>query len=81
MIGQVDEPYVSELIQVCGDLSVPETRTRELRGLQEAMEELQLDRATVVTLRDDERIGTAAGAIRVVPAWRWFLGLDPAAAR
>ena len=74
-LGQVDEPYVSELVQVCASLSDPATRARELRGLEEAMTELKLDHATIVTLREAERAATAAGTIEIVPAWRWFLGL------
>ena len=74
-LGKVDEPYVSELVQVCASLGDPSTRARELRGLEEAMAELKLHHATLVTLRDSGRVGTGAGTIEIVPAWRWFLGL------
>jgi hypothetical protein len=48
---------------------------RELRALEEAMGELGCGRATLITLYADEMVRTPAGAIRVVPAWRWFLQL------
>jgi predicted AAA+ superfamily ATPase len=74
VLGSVDEPYVAELVQVCASLDSPQTRARELRGLEEAMTELEVDRATIVTLREAESLTTAAGTVDVVPAWRWFLG-------
>jgi predicted AAA+ superfamily ATPase len=74
VLGSVDEPYVAELVQVCASLDSPQTRARELRGLEEAMTELEVDRATIVTLREAESLTTGAGTVDVVPAWRWFLG-------
>ena len=75
VLGDVAEPHVSELVQVCADLSDAQTRTRELRGLTEAMSELGVARATIVTLHERESVSLAAGVVDVVPAWRWLLGL------
>jgi len=61
---------------VCASLRDAATRARELRGLEEAMVELRMPRATIVTLHDRERVSVGAGVIDVVPAWRWFLQLD-----
>jgi hypothetical protein len=76
VIGQVDETHAHELIQVCADLHDPQTRARELRGLDDAMSELKVDHATIVTLREQERVTLAAGVVDLIPAWRWFVGLE-----
>jgi predicted AAA+ superfamily ATPase len=63
------------LTQVCAELGAEgnSTRERELRALDEAMAEMGLDEATLVTLREEEHVRLARGAVRVVPAWRWLL--------
>lgn len=62
-----------ELVQVCANLQSAETRERETRGLLEAMAETGADHATIVTLAERGRIESAAGPIRIVPAWEWTL--------
>jgi len=62
------------LTQVCTKLDAEATRERELRALDEAMAELGLREATMVTLRAEEEVRLASGSVRVVPAWRWLLG-------
>ena len=67
------------LVQVCDDLAEPATRTREIRALREAMEELDMPRAIVVTREHEERVKTEPGQIDVMPAWRFLLELpEPA---
>ena len=61
---------------MCADLRDAQTRARELRSLDEAMTELKVDRATIVTLRERERVTLAGGVVDIVPAWRWFTGLE-----
>jgi predicted AAA+ superfamily ATPase len=63
------------LVQVCESLSDPRTRKRELAALGEAMTELGLDEATLVTRGETEEIDVGAGTIRVVPAWRFLIDL------
>ena len=63
------------LIQVCESLAEPQTRKRELAALSESMTELRIKNATIVTRAEDERIETDAGAIHVVPIWRFLLDL------
>lgn len=62
-----------QLIQVTETLSDKQTRDRELRALQAAMEQCGLDRGTIVTLDEAERIEQSDRLIDVVPAWRWLL--------
>lgn len=63
----------TSLVQVCTDPTDPTTRSRELRGLGEAMAELDVDEATIVTRLHEEEIAVPAGTVRMVPAWRWLL--------
>lgn len=62
-----------ELVQVCADLESPETRQRELRAVEEGIEETSCDRATVVTLREEGTLQVGGRPVRIVPAWRWLL--------
>ncbi|MBK6901023.1 MAG: ATP-binding protein [bacterium] len=64
------------LVHVCETLADPSTRKRETAALVEAMEELDLDAACIVTRNDEERIDTGTGIISVTPAWRFLLDLD-----
>jgi hypothetical protein len=54
-------------------LADPATRTREVGALTEAKIETGVGEADIVTSHEEETIDTDAGAIRVVPAWRWLL--------
>jgi predicted AAA+ superfamily ATPase len=65
------------LLQVCADLTDPETRSREIGSLRAAMSETGLREATVVTLHQEETLSTSEGTICVVPAWRWALEKSP----
>jgi len=64
------------LIQVCETLADPRTRKREVAALSEAMAELQMETATIVTRNSDEEIAVDAGKIEVVPTWRFLLDLS-----
>ena len=61
------------LVQVCESLAVPQTRKREFAALKEAMAELGLKEAVIVTRNEDEAVETDAGTIRVLPAWKFLL--------
>ncbi|MBN2497747.1 MAG: ATP-binding protein [Deltaproteobacteria bacterium] len=61
------------LVQVCESLVEPRTRAREMQSLEEAMQELDLEAGLVVTRHEEETLDTEAGAIRVLPAWRFLL--------
>lgn len=68
------EPYA--LIQVTASMESPKTRKRELDSLEAAMRATGLREGFVVTLREEEVLETEAGTIRIVPAWKWFLGKE-----
>ena len=70
------EPLLGErkLFQVCADLSSDTTRERELRALEEAMEEYDLDQGFVITQHQTENVDLKNGRqVHIVPAWRWLL--------
>ena len=72
----VDDPVSGgppALVQVCESLVSPEVRAREVRALTEAMAELGVQEATIVTLTEAEKIETDRGTIQVVPARTFFL--------
>ncbi len=66
------KPFLA--VQVCaGDLSNPKMRERELRGLEEALNILSLDRGLLLTLDHEEKIPMSGGKkIEVVPVDRWL---------
>ncbi len=65
------EPY--ELLQVTVDMGAEKTRKREVGSLEIAMGETRVERAAIVTLREEGRIAGEHGGINVVPAWKWAL--------
>lgn len=75
LVGDRATGKAAYLIQVCVDLSHPSTREREVRALKEAMEELGLHEAVLITMFDDETIPVEGGEIRAVSAWSWMLRL------
>lgn len=64
------------LFQICETLANPITRKRELSALQNAMNELAVDQAVLVTMNDSEEIRLQSGTVNVLPAWRFLLELD-----
>jgi hypothetical protein len=63
------------LVQVCESLADRQARKREVTALREAMTELGLAAATIVTKNEEEQIAVDGGTIDIVPAWRYLLGL------
>jgi uncharacterized protein len=72
---EVDFVVAGELVQAAASLDDAATRDREVRALREGMAELGSREATIVTIADEKRIRVDEGRIRVVPMWRWALGL------
>jgi predicted AAA+ superfamily ATPase len=65
-----DDGGERQLIQVCWDLNQPHTRQREVAALLSAMDELQVQRGSIVTWLDTD---TSDGRLTIVPAWQWLL--------
>jgi uncharacterized protein len=69
---------VSELIQVCWDVTQPKTLDREVRSLLKASSKLKCDRLLIVTLEEEKTeefswFGVKRN-IEFVPAWKWMQG-------
>jgi len=60
-------------IQVAETIADPKTRERELHALEAAMVEREVSHPTLVTLEDEQQIGTPSGSVQVLPVWRWLL--------
>ena len=66
-----DDAMPHKLIQVTDDLNV--SREREIRALQQAMDETRLCSAIIVSMDSRETIDTQNGSIEVIPAWDFAL--------
>jgi predicted AAA+ superfamily ATPase len=70
------EPLAKEplqLFQVSASLADPATLARETRALTEAMNELGLEEATLISLDDQQTLQTQHKTVTVVPFWQWSL--------
>jgi uncharacterized protein len=65
-----------QLIQVCSNLSDPETKKREVNGLLAGMKNFKMKEGTVITsdVFDEELVD--GKRIRYVPLWYWLLEND-----
>lgn len=61
------------LIQVAWSIEDAATRQRELRALEQAVEELGVRESLLITANESDEIVSRVGTIKVVPAWEWCL--------
>lgn len=64
---------ITELIQVCWDLSDLKTREREIKSLVYAMKELKLSNSKIITYEQEDEIKIDDKIIHVIPAYKWLL--------
>lgn len=64
---------IKELIQVSWNLKNTDAREREVRALAQAMKELRLKKALILTDDSEETINLGVNIINVVPAYKWIL--------
>lgn len=62
----------STLIQVASEINDQVTLEREIRSLQEAMDELNISESFLITLHDENKIKYGK-KITILPAYKWFL--------
>ena len=74
IVKQHDGTYM--LVQVCEKMSDPNTKKREITALTEAMSEMGISKAWIVTREEDATIQVPEGTIHVLSAWRFLLWLD-----
>jgi len=58
---------ITNAVQVCTELN-EENREREIAGLQEAMKKLKLQTGTIITLNQEDKLGS----IKIEPVWKWM---------
>ena len=61
-----------QAIQVCYELN-DNNRTREINGLVEAMDKLNLKKGEILTIDQEEELVQDNRQIKIVPAYKWFL--------
>lgn len=69
----IDEKKEKNLTQVSWDITDETTKKREISALWEAMEELQLTTASIVTQNQRETLNNNYKTIEVIPAWQFCL--------
>jgi predicted AAA+ superfamily ATPase len=63
---------ITQLIQVCADLSDPKTKNREFHALTKAMDDLKCSTATVITLDQESSDEIDGKTIRCAPIQSWL---------
>ncbi|WP_321429004.1 ATP-binding protein [uncultured Methanolobus sp.] len=63
----------TQLVQVCYDLSDPETKEREINGLLAGMKNFEMDEGLIITSDKFGEEETEGKKVRYVPLWYWIL--------
>ncbi len=76
--SEIDFIYKNEtqqqvLIQVCYKIGTPETEKRETKAILEAMDELNITEAFIITYNEENTIKMDERTINVIPAWRFLI--------
>jgi predicted AAA+ superfamily ATPase len=69
----VENEKVSQLIQVCYNMGLEDTKEREIRALKKGMQNFGLDKGTILTLNREETIKENDFEIDVCPVSKWLL--------
>ena len=67
-----EKERITGLYQVCFQLT-DDNLDREIKGLLEAMEVLNLTSGTIITMSGKDHFVNGNRQIKVIPAWQWFL--------
>ncbi len=65
---------ISELIQVCWELSSPQADKREIRSLIKALNIFNLDQGLIITGEEEGEEEIKGKRIIYIPLWKWLLG-------
>lgn len=63
---------ITHAIQVCYSLVGPDTRERELRGVNDAMNAYQLSEGYIISNSNEEVVECEGKTIHILPAWKWL---------
>jgi len=69
----LDRQKKKHLVQVSLSMADLVTKKREMTSLVQAMDELSLTEASVVTLNEDQQIEKDGKKIRIIPAWKFLV--------
>jgi predicted AAA+ superfamily ATPase len=69
----LDNKKDRHLVQVCLSLTDQATRKREVSSLVQAMEELNIGQATIVTRDEEEVLNKGNKTINLLPGWKYLL--------
>lgn len=69
----MEHQQVTSLIQVCWDISEPETYQREIEGLLEANASTGCNHLSIITADTEKEIKSGDKTIQIIPAWKWLL--------
>ncbi len=64
---------ITEIIQVCADISKKETQTRQIRGVLEAASEFNLKKALIITGDFSGETMEEGVDITFIPLWQWLI--------
>jgi hypothetical protein len=69
----IENETVSQLIQVCYNMIIEDTREREIRALRKGMQHFGLGKGIILTLNQEETIIENGFEITVIPTSKWLL--------
>ena len=64
---------INGIIQVCFDIGNEKTREREIKSLNQAMNEVGLNEGLIITYENEEIIKMNDQSIKVIPAYKWLV--------
>ena len=67
-----------QVMQVCYSLQEEKTRQREVKGLLFAMDRFGLKEGTILTWGEEETLKADDKTVRITPAWKALLQMEPA---
>ena len=71
----LDDGQDKHLVQVCFSLKNPATKKREVSALLQAMQELDTQKAVIVTYDEEGILEEERRKIEIIPAWKYLLNL------
>lgn len=63
---------IAGAFQVCFELN-SDNKDREIKGLQEAIEKVKPEKATILTFNQDDELSISGRKIRIMPVWKWMI--------
>ncbi len=67
---------ITQAIQVTSSFSDKKVRNREISGLVEAMNTYSLAEGLIITENDEEQLTIDDHTVKIIPIWKWLLGLS-----